>query len=103
MYNGDQARKRTLVDYGFRLPAALDNRPLKEDEFFERVGQVVFVSATPAAQELALSDQVVEQVIRPTGLVDPHIVVKPSRGQIDDIIFAARERRRRTSASSSPP
>ncbi|MDA0699862.1 MAG: excinuclease ABC subunit UvrB [bacterium] len=92
MYNGDQARKRTLVDYGFRLPAALDNRPLKEDEFFDRVGQVVFVSATPAAQELALSDQVVEQVIRPTGLVDPHIVVKPSRGQIDDIIFAARER-----------
>jgi excinuclease ABC subunit B len=92
MYNGDQARKRTLVDYGFRLPAALDNRPLQEDEFFARVGQVVFVSATPAAQELALSDQVVEQVIRPTGLVDPQVVVKPSRGQIDDIIFAARER-----------
>jgi excinuclease ABC subunit B len=92
MYNGDQARKRTLVEYGFRLPAALDNRPLQEDEFFERVGQVVFVSATPAAQELALSDQVVEQVIRPTGLVDPQVVVKPSRGQIDDIIFAARER-----------
>jgi excinuclease ABC subunit B len=92
MYNGDQARKRTLVDYGFRLPAALDNRPLQQDEFFERVGQVVFVSATPAAQELQVSDQVVEQVIRPTGLVDPHVTVKPSRGQIDDIIFAARER-----------
>lgn len=92
MYNGDQARKRTLVDYGFRLPAALDNRPLKELEFFDRVAQVVFVSATPAAQELALSDRVVEQVIRPTGLVDPQIRIKPSRGQIDDLIFAARER-----------
>ena len=92
MYNGDQARKRTLVDYGFRLPAALDNRPLKDDEFFERVGQVVFVSATPADDELQRSDQVVEQVIRPTGLVDPRITVKPSRGQIDDLIFAARER-----------
>lgn len=92
MYNGDQARKRTLVDYGFRLPAALDNRPLKELEFFDRVTQVVFVSATPAAQELALSDRVVEQVIRPTGLVDPQIRIKPSRGQIDDLIFAARER-----------
>ena len=92
MYNGDQARKRTLVDYGFRLPAALDNRPLKDDEFFERVGQVVFVSATPADEEVRRSDQVVEQVIRPTGLVDPHITVKPSRGQIDDLIFAARER-----------
>jgi excinuclease ABC subunit B len=92
MYNGDQARKRTLVDYGFRLPAALDNRPLKDDEFFERVGQVVFVSATPADDEVRRSDQVVEQVIRPTGLVDPRITVKPSRGQIDDLIFAARER-----------
>jgi excinuclease ABC subunit B len=92
MYNGDQARKRTLVDYGFRLPAALDNRPLTEPEFMQRVPQVVFVSATPAAHELALSDQVVEQVIRPTGLVDPMVTIKPSRGQIDDIIFAARER-----------
>ena len=80
MYNGDRSRKQTLVDYGFRLPAALDNRPLKQDEFFERVGQVIFVSATPAEQELNLSDQVVEQVIRPTGLVDPEIRVKPSRG-----------------------
>jgi excinuclease ABC subunit B len=92
MYNGDQARKRTLVDYGFRLPAALDNRPLKEPEFFERVPQVVFVSATPANQELTLSDQVVEQVIRPTGLVDPQVTIKPSRGQIDDLIFASRQR-----------
>ena len=92
MYNGDRARKQTLVDYGFRLPAALDNRPLKQEEFLERVGQVVFVSATPGDQELGLSDQVAEQVIRPTGLVDPAVTVKPSRGQIDDLLFAARER-----------
>ncbi len=92
MYNGDRARKTTLVDYGFRLPAALDNRPLKQDEFFDRVGQVVFVSATPAAYELERSDNVAEQVIRPTGLVDPHVTVKPSRGQIDDLLFAIRER-----------
>ena len=95
MYNGDRARKQTLVDFGFRLPAALDNRPLKLDEFLERVGQVVFVSATPAAYELEHSDQVVEQVIRPTGLVDPHVTVKPSKGQIDDLIFAIRERAER--------
>ncbi len=95
MYNGDRARKQTLVDYGFRLPAALDNRPLREEEFLERVGQMVFVSATPADQELRLSDQVVEQVIRPTGLVDPVITTKPSRGQIDDLVFAVRERAKR--------
>ncbi len=92
MFNGDQARKRTLVDYGFRLPAALDNRPLKEDEFFTKVGQVIFVSATPGDAERDLSDQVVEQVIRPTGLLDPEITVKPSKGQIDDLLFAVRER-----------
>jgi excinuclease ABC B subunit len=92
MYNGDRARKETLVDYGFRLPAALENRPLKEDEFFARVGQVVFVSATPADFERQRSDAIAEQVIRPTGLVDPAITVKPSRGQIDDLIFAIRER-----------
>ncbi|MEX2536585.1 MAG: excinuclease ABC subunit UvrB [Trueperaceae bacterium] len=92
MFNGDRARKQTLVDYGFRLPAALDNRPLTDEEFFSRVGQVVFVSATPAAQELKLSDQIAEQVIRPTGLVDPMVTVKPSRGQIDDLVFAIRER-----------
>ncbi len=95
MYNGDRARKQTLVDYGFRLPAALDNRPLKQDEFFERVGQVIFTSATPAAFELERSDNVVEQVIRPTGLLDPQITVKPSRGQIDDLLFAIRERANR--------
>ena len=96
MYNGDRARKQTLVDYGFRLPAALDNRPLKEDEFFGRVGQVVFVSATPADREARLSDKTVEQVIRPTGLVDPRVTVKPSRGQIDDLVFAARERAKKS-------
>ena len=92
MYNGDRARKQTLVDYGFRLPAALDNRPLKQDEFLARVGQVVFVSATPAQFELEHSDHVAEQIIRPTGLLDPSITVKPSRGQIDDLLFAIRER-----------
>jgi excinuclease ABC subunit B len=95
MFNGDRARKQTLVDYGFRLPAALDNRPLTEEEFLARVGQVVFVSATPGAQELGLSDQVAEQVIRPTGLVDPAVSVRPSRGQIDDLLFAVRERTER--------
>jgi len=95
MYNGDRSRKQTLVDYGFRLPAALDNRPLKMDEFLERVGQVIFVSATPNEEELSLSGQVVEQVIRPTGLVDPAVHVKPSRGQIDDLLFAVRERAKR--------
>ena len=85
-------RKQTLVDYGFRLPAALDNRPLKEDEFKTRVGQVIFVSATPSNAEKELSDKVVEQIIRPTGLVDPAITVKPSRGQIDDLVFAIRDR-----------
>ncbi|MEM6431082.1 MAG: excinuclease ABC subunit UvrB, partial [Deinococcota bacterium] len=92
MYNGDRARKQTLVDYGFRLPAALDNRPLKEDEFLGRVGQVVFVSATPAEWEREHSDNIVEQVIRPTGLVDPDITVKPSKGQIDDLLYAIRDR-----------
>ena len=96
MYNGDRARKQTLVDYGFRLPAALDNRPLTQDEFLARVGQAVFVSATPGDQEQGLSDQVAEQVIRPTGLVDPAVQVKPSRGQIDDLLFAARERATRS-------
>lgn len=95
MYNGDRSRKQTLVDYGFRLPAALDNRPLKQDEFFNRVGQVIFVSATPASFELEYSDTVVEQVIRPTGLLDPAITIKPSRGQIDDLLFAIRERAKR--------
>ncbi len=86
MHNGDQSRKRTLVEYGFRLPSALDNRPLRFDEFLQRTGQTVYLSATPAEYELNLSDGVVEQIIRPTGLVDPQIVVKSSKGQIDDLM-----------------
>ena len=86
MHNGDQSRKRTLVEYGFRLPSALDNRPLRFEEFLARTGQTVYLSATPAQYELDLSDGVVEQIIRPTGLVDPKVVVKTSRGQIDDLM-----------------
>jgi excinuclease ABC subunit B len=92
MYNGDRARKTTLVEYGFRLPAALDNRPLQREEFFEKVGQVVFVSATPGDYEDEHADQVAEQVVRPTGLVDPAVTVKSTKGQVDDLLFAARER-----------
>lgn len=86
MYNGDSSRKRTLVEHGFRLPSALDNRPLRFEEFLERTGQTVYLSATPAKYELERSDGVVEQIIRPTGLIDPQIVVKPSKGQIDDLL-----------------
>jgi len=92
MYNGDYMRKRTLVDYGFRLPSALDNRPLKFNEFLERTGQVVFVSATPGPYELEVSGRVVEQIIRPTGLLDPKVSFKPSQGQIEDLIGAIRTR-----------
>jgi excinuclease ABC subunit B len=92
MYNGDRARKTTLVEYGFRLPAALDNRPLQLEEFFGKVGQVVFVSATPGDYEDGHADQVAEQVVRPTGLVDPAVTVKSTKGQVDDLLFAARER-----------
>ena len=95
MYEGDASRKRTLVDHGFRLPSALDNRPLKFSEFKERVGQTVYLSATPGAYELDLADGVVEQIIRPTGLVDPQIVVKPSEGQIDDLLEEVRMRAER--------
>jgi len=86
MYNGDRSRKEALVDYGFRLESAFDNRPLKFDEFNERLNQVVYVSATPAPYERERSSKVVEQVIRPTGLVDPHISVRPIKGQIDDLV-----------------
>ncbi len=86
MYEGDASRKRTLVEHGFRLPSALDNRPLRFDEFLTRTGQTVYLSATPARYELDRSDGVVQQIIRPTGLVDPKVVVKPSRGQIDDLL-----------------
>jgi excinuclease ABC subunit B len=97
MYEGDHSRKRTLVDYGFRLPSALDNRPLRFDEFKERIGQVIYVSATPANYELEASDGiVVEQVIRPTGLVDPAVSVRPVDGQIDDLLKEIRVRVKRS-------
>lgn len=86
MYHGDRSRKDTLIDYGFRLPCARDNRPLTSDEFFDRVGKVIFVSATPGDWENQVATQVVEQVIRPTGLVDPVIDIRPIKGQIDDLI-----------------
>ena len=92
MYEGDMSRKRTLVDFGFRLPSAMDNRPLKWAEFLERIGQTVYLSATPGDYEMSLSDGVVEQIIRPTGLVDPKVVVKPTEGQIDDLLAAITER-----------
>lgn len=95
MYEGDASRKRTLVEHGFRLPSALDNRPLKFSEFKDRVGQTVYLSATPGSYELERADGVVEQIIRPTGLVDPQIVVKPSEGQIDDLLEEVRLRAER--------
>ena len=91
-YEGDRSRKETLIDHGFRLPSAADNRPLRFDEFVERVNQVVFLSATPSPYELQHSQSVVEQIVRPTGLVDPEIIVKPTKGQIDDLIEMIRER-----------
>ena len=86
MYNGDRSRKTTLVDYGFRLPSALDNRPLTFDEFTERINQVIYVSATPGPYELGVSTNIAEQIIRPTGLLDPDIEVRPIEGQIDDLL-----------------
>jgi excinuclease ABC subunit B len=92
MYEGDMSRKRNLVDFGFRLPSAMDNRPLRWDEFLGRTGQTVYMSATPGTYELAKGDGVVEQIIRPTGLVDPQIVLKPTKGQIDDLLHEIGER-----------
>lgn len=96
MYNGDRARKQTLIDYGFRLPSALDNRPLKFEEFMRKTNQIIYVSATPNDYEISLAKEVdngvVEQLIRPTGLIDPTIVVKPSAGQIDDLMNEIRQR-----------
>ncbi len=92
MYEGDRSRKVTLVEHGFRLPSAIDNRPLRFDEFLERIGQRMFVSATPGPYELRESSLVVEQVIRPTGLVDPEVLVRPTKGQIDDLIHEVRQR-----------
>jgi excinuclease ABC subunit B len=92
MFNGDRARKETLVEYGFRLPSALDNRPLRFEEFEKKIHQVIFVSATPAQYELKASSQVAEQIIRPTGLVDPEVIVRPVKGQIDDLIAEIKAR-----------
>jgi excinuclease ABC subunit B len=92
MYEGDRTRKETLVRYGFRLPSALDNRPLKFPEFLKRAGQMILVSATPGPWELDQSSRVVEQIIRPTGLVDPELVVRPAEGQIDDLIEEIKQR-----------
>ncbi|MGN8246201.1 excinuclease ABC subunit UvrB [Cellulomonas soli] len=95
MYEGDRSRKRALVDHGFRLPSAVDNRPLRWDEFVERIGQAVYLSATPGSYEMSMSDGFVEQIIRPTGLVDPEVVVKPTQGQIDDLLGEIRDRAQR--------
>jgi excinuclease ABC subunit B len=92
MYEGDMSRKRTLVEFGFRLPSALDNRPLRFEEFTEKIQQVVFMSATPGPYELQVSQRVVEQIVRPTGLIDPEVEVRPTRGQVDDLIEEIRKR-----------
>ncbi|HEY3210814.1 MAG TPA: excinuclease ABC subunit UvrB [Actinomycetota bacterium] len=92
MYEGDMSRKQTLVEFGFRLPSALDNRPLRFEEFTEKVQQVVFMSATPGPYELRVSEQVVEQIVRPTGLIDPEVEVRPTKGQVDDLIEEIRRR-----------
>ncbi len=95
MYNGDRARKMTLIDHGFRLPSAADNRPLKADEFWGMVKQCIFVSATPGDWEMEVSEQVVEQIIRPTGVIDPEIFVRPTDGQVDDLYHEIQERIKR--------
>ncbi len=92
MYNGDRSRKQTLIDYGFRLPAALDNRPLRFEEFQRRMGYTIYTSATPDEWEISNSSQIVEQLVRPTGLVDPEIEVRPTAGQIDDLILEIKKR-----------
>jgi excinuclease ABC subunit B len=92
MYNGDRSRKTTLVEYGFRLPSALDNRPLQFDEFEAHMGYTIYTSATPGPYEMQLADQVVEQIIRPTGLVDPEVEIRPIEGQVDDLIGEIRQR-----------
>ncbi len=93
MYEGDMSRKRNLVDHGFRLPSAMDNRPLSWEEFLDRIGQTIYLSATPGDYELAkVGGDVVEQIIRPTGLIDPEVIVKPTKGQIDDLIHEIKER-----------
>jgi excinuclease ABC subunit B len=92
MYNGDRARKETLVEYGFRLPSAMDNRPLKFDEFEEVMGAAIYTTATPGPYEMGKAEQIVEQIIRPTGLVDPEVEVRPTKGQVDDLIGEIKQR-----------
>lgn len=92
MYNGDRARKETLVEYGFRLPSAMDNRPLKFEEFEQVMGSTIYTSATPSTYEMERAEQVVEQIIRPTGLVDPEVIVRPTQGQVDDLVGEIRQR-----------
>jgi excinuclease ABC subunit B len=92
MYNGDRARKETLVEYGFRLPSAIDNRPLKFDEFEQVMGDTIYTSATPGPYEMNKADQIVEQIIRPTGLIDPQVEVRPTKGQVDDLVGEIRQR-----------
>ena len=92
MYEGDTSRKRTLVEHGFRLPSAIDNRPLNFDEFFDHVNQAIFVSATPGPFEIENTEQIIEQVIRPTGIVDPNIEVRQTTGQIDDLLEEINQR-----------
>jgi excinuclease ABC subunit B len=92
MYEGDLSRKSNLVDFGFRLPSAIDNRPLRFEEFIQRVNQVVFMSATPGPYELRVTDRIVEQIVRPTGLIDPEVEVRPTKGQVDDLIEEIRKR-----------
>jgi excinuclease ABC subunit B len=92
MYEGDRSRKETLVEFGFRLPSALDNRPLKFEEFLKRVPQIIFVSATPGEYEVSVSTQLVEQIVRPTGLVDPAVIVRPAKNQVDDLLKEIKER-----------
>ncbi len=91
-YHGDRSRKETLIEHGFRLPSAADNRPLRYEELMERVNQCIFMSATPSAYEISVSSQVVEQIVRPTGLVDPEVVVRPTKGQIDDLVAEVAKR-----------
>ena len=99
MSGGDRKRKENLVNYGFRLPSAFDNRPLFFDEFEKKVNQIIYVSATPAEYECTRSKQIVEQLIRPTGLVDPEVEVRPVSGQVDDLIGEIRERTERRARS----
>src|SRR5918912_1217563 len=92
MYEGDKTRKETLVEFGFRLPSALDNRPLRFEEFVKKVDQAVFMSATPGEYELRVSKRVAEQIVRPTGLIDPEVEIRPTRGQVDDLMEEIRRR-----------